>query len=46
MDEHWKTNNHLFASMSNKSLVVNIFIKNLQKVLDYLIEHPEIEELL
>lgn len=46
MDEHWLNNNQLFIKMHDCSLANVKIIPNLKKVLKYLKEHPEIENVL
>jgi hypothetical protein len=46
MDEHWIIINQLFIKMDNHTLANEIIIPKLRKVLNYLNEHPEIEDVL
>jgi hypothetical protein len=46
IDEHWLFSNDLYLKMDNQSLADDIIIPNLKRVLDYLKEHPEIENIL
>jgi len=46
LNDHWSNNPQLFIEMGDGSFADKTILPNLKNVLDYLIEHPEIENML